>query len=104
MENTAKIIEPKSKFSWSIRDIALGCNVTPLQAQGFVSFCVATGTMVRSGKQKLKPGKGKPEYMYSFSEDATNGVRSVDENPLWIIAQLFETMDMKLRILTGLEK
>lgn len=99
MENTAKIVEPKSKFSWSIRDIALGCNVTPLQAQGFVSFCVATGTMVRSGKQKLKPGKGKPEYMYSFTEDATS-----EENPLWMIAQLFETMDMKQRILTGLEK
>lgn len=99
MENTAKIVEPKSKFSWSIRDIALGCNVTPLQAQGFVSFCVATGVLVKSGKQKLKPGKGKPEYMYSFTEHATS-----EENPLWMIAQLFETMDMKQRILAGLEK
>jgi len=51
------------------KELAQHLNCKPIEAYGFINFMKSQKLIVVSGKRKLTPGKGKPEFLYSLSNE-----------------------------------
>jgi len=60
---------------WTSRELATFLHVDPLVSYGFIKFLQAKGLVSLSGKKKADgAGRGKPEYLYTFAENADVGL------------------------------
>lgn len=53
----------------TVKDFAKANNVTPLAAQGLITYLVTKGHVKKIGNKKNDAGKGKPASVYEFPDD-----------------------------------